>query len=142
MMRPWYRSRLFSLGVPGLMFLMWGSFFSERSFFLTLGDADTQFAYEVKSGEIEFFLGGFDPDITFPLAYFEWGEGLPAPRAVAKIPPPLTWRKWSEENSVNGEIKISGWALLVLYLVAWFGLILGWQRRKARLQKNPANAPS
>jgi hypothetical protein len=146
--RPWYRSRLFWLGVPGLMFLVWISLFSGRSFFLTFGDSTNQFSCDVEAGRVMVFSGGPEERITTPL-YFAYGEGPLAQRGIVELPPPLTWNEWKEATINQGvarvlnyrEIKVALWLLLTAYLFVWQGLLLWWQRRKLRILTRPTSPP-
>ena len=140
--KPFYRSRLFWLGLPGLVFLLWaGLGFSGRAV-----DAGMRVHYyDINLAVSDGYLAAQYFDFT-PIRHKQGSS-------------PWVWRL--EERigesysgsvfrvyplSYNGEpgaitsyaLEARFWFLTLLYLIAWFGILAAWQRRKARLLKATA----
>ena len=141
MIRPWYRSRLFWLGIPGLLFVLWVWLAKARDdvFF---GHTGTGYPYATTLcmgscyGSIyqsrsrrRYGLSGPDhiglhasteefesdePTIYFPLRPF----GI-----VQK----------KDDFGDYREIWVAWWVVMVAYASAWLGGLAAWQRRKVRL---------
>ena len=158
MIRPWYRSRLFWFGVPGLVFLLWGWLaFPMRGIHLraSLGEYHLRFTdrsrVAVVSWEIygrgRLMAPGFRAD-TFRLGpqRTPWGTVISEDPEVIRdrdwFPPTIRYDVWEGEYHLGTRripwVRVAYWFLLLIYLAAWGALLAGWQRRKSRLQKAAA----
>jgi hypothetical protein len=148
MIRPWYRSRLFWLGLPGLVFLLW----------LWLAQAGQVFAFghHAINGTSESTLRtigaseGSIYQITTRYHYglgarhgFHWrgfndsGAGL-APKRGTYFPRPFAIIRrplWRREHR---EIRLAWWVAVFAYTAVWLGAVAVWHRRKARLSRRAA----
>ncbi len=145
MIRPWYRSRLFWLGLPGLVFLVW----------LWLAKADQVFAFghHAITGPTEStlrYIGASEGSIyqiTTSYHYglgarhgFHWrgfsdsGAGLAPTRGICFPRPFAIIRRplWRREHR---EIRLAWWAVISTYTAVWLGAFAFRQRRKARLSR-------
>lgn len=135
MIRPWYRSRLFWLGLPGLVFLCfsWGRgganttsiWWSGSRGALTLCDDNQRLEISWIEG-----LKGFGFQIQSDSAH-------PEVDALHRLSP-LQVRRFPEYHFPKVSVLVAYWMLLLLYLVVWLGALAGWQRRKARLIRRAA----
>lgn len=135
--RPWYLSRLFWLGIPGLLFLVWASLGNPNRICMLdvrLGEhsvslMDRQLMLQVrveipKTGSLEPFEFGYvKPTISRPL-------GEPPSRFPAAMKS-MGW--FSGRRSRSGDVSIAYWLLAAGYLGAWSGALAVWQRRKVTL---------
>lgn len=147
MIRPWYRSVLFWLGIPGLLFLLWGWLadplagsgvtVTVGNFRLTVGDWSRvgRISWEVYGSGGRLSAQGVrtssyrlekvqaqmarDLQVFAPAVRYEVREDDSTPVGLRRIP----------------QVRVAYWFLLLLYLLAWGALLAGWQRRKARLLK-------
>ena len=146
MIRPWYRSVLCWLGIPGLLFLLWGWLADPMAgsgvtmtlgnFRLTVGDWSRvgRASWEVygsggrlsaqgirtSSYRLGSDQGEFrDQQVFAPAFRYEVREDDSTPVGLRRIP----------------QVRVAYWLLLMLYLSAWGALLAGWQRRKTRLLK-------
>jgi hypothetical protein len=125
--RPFYRSRLFWLGLPGLVFLLWSwwdSVGENKGVAWTSGGVGT-FAYISYS-----VIGvGTDSGGRHYEGLTPWKNGGLSKPA---FPSPVILRE-PRADLISFEVPL--WLLILLYLVAW-PLTLGWwQRRKSRILK-------
>lgn len=152
MIRPWYRSRLFWLGLPGLVFMLW----------LWLAKADQVFAFghhaiTGSTGSTFRSISTSDGSINQTTLRYNWvsrarrgfhwrgfhhsGAGL-APEKITYFPRPFAIiRKTSwpvEEALVQREIRLAWWVVISAYTAVWLGAVAGWQRRKARISQRAA----
>ena len=155
MIRPFYHSRLFWLGVPGLVFLLWGWWDSERHYtelswmkprsfvagfqhrgrvaVIATDEATTpvftgsnlQFTRE---DELPFWQGGFVGSQRFEEARSEFFPGLY--RRRCSLPcgssASLQWLYYREWGA-------DWWLIAVSYAGLWLAAVTAWQRRKARI---------
>lgn len=144
MIRPWYRSRLFWLGIPGLAFLVWcwlaldqrnaGIAWTTPEYRWGLSDSEgfVQLAIIKGSG----LTDGYPSGLSFWSRVFSRANVLWFPKAFQHVHP-LPGNKITTEY-----IRVSYWLLILLYLATWLGALTGWQRRKARLSRRAAEAGS
>ncbi len=141
--RPWYRSHLFWLGLPGLVFLLWGWLGSCRQDSgARWSDAAAGFSVSDSARTLSFRrftdLSGSGLPNGAGLRGFStwtWGDNrkhaeLPwFPKALefSREEVPLDYRAWT--------VSFAYWSLELLYLLFWTATLLVWQRRKSRLLK-------
>lgn len=143
MIRPWYRSRLFWLGLPGLVFMLWlwlakaGQSFdvgytwniwpaetTTRSIGISDGSlyqVTNTNSYGATGPPTVGFHGsevGLDPDE--PVTYFPH-------RPFGLIREDDYWKTW-----------LAWWVVISAYTAVWLGAVAGWQRRQARLSRRAA----
>jgi hypothetical protein len=144
MIRPWYRSRLFVLGIPGLLFLLWAWLadphppssltLTTPAHHLNLDSRQRQLVIQWEDNRTDgFVIGGRRGTAA---------AGTPSPRL---FPPAVGHRTLDfsappDRHRVNF-LGIAYWFLLLLYLAAWGLLLLVWQRRRSRLLKASASLP-
>ena len=147
LIRPWYCSRLFWLGVPGLVFLVWGwQAHPDRynSAFMRLGDRTVLSVVDhpkaVQVSYIDYDRGKF----AFPEVDFDSGKIDPTERKdglVTPFPPAIlyeveTLKVESIDYALGARhvpsLALAYWFLIVLYLAVWVGSLLWWQHRKSR----------
>lgn len=125
---PWYRSRLFWFGLPGLLFLLW----------IWLGLLRKEAGIRWGNDHADYFLGwgqatiaagiikhppsvGGPPEVGFRAE----SEDLPADEeTVIFVFPPV----WAPEDRTM--IDVANWLVLVVYLIIWVSALVIWQRRK------------
>jgi hypothetical protein len=144
MIRPWHRSRLFWLGLPGLVFMLWlakareslslhhtGITGHRESTRRSIGTSDgliyqatSRTSFAVSGPEEIGFHGSVEAlDPERPTCYF-----------------PLRPFGIIRENEYR-EIWLAWWAAIPAYAAVWLGALAGWQRRKARLSRRTAVVP-
>lgn len=163
MIRSWYRSRLFWLGIPGLLFLLWGwgqSNVNRTRFLVRPGWIASShgrlFWYDVVAGY------SLDHQVTYEaLVDFREGQvqviarpgigvnivcGVPArrfhPYSLPVKPkehcwfPPLRWESKRFDASLYYRwVAVPYWMVTGGYATLWLGGLSAWQRRKARFMK-------
>lgn len=148
MIRPWYRSRLFWLGLPGLVFMLC----------LWLAKADQVFAvghYAITgpTGSTLRYIGASEGSIHQTTLRYNWvtgarlgfhwrgfngsGAGL-APECATYFPRPFAIIRRPLWGRKHREIRLAWWAVISAYTAVWLGAVAGWQRRKARLSRRAA----
>lgn len=159
--RPFYRSRLFWLGLPGLAFLFWiwwDSGGHSSQCYVTGGRSGSSLvaAATVEGGcvrlmaqvdeftasptGLHFYFDRIqvrDRQFDGPL-YFEWrideDEALGEdPAAAGWVPSPGATFPKPEVKSV--EVAVALWLMILVYLCGLSLMMLWWQRRKTRLMK-------
>ena len=136
-MRPWYRSRLFWLGVPCLLFLFWGWFAKSRvwgevkvgSYRLAIGNTEGQLRILFTGSSRGFVIAGRQG------TSHQARESSLIPSAIK-----LTVLDFSGGWHLTN-LRLAYWFLLLLYVTSWSALLVAWQRRKARLLKASAVPP-
>jgi hypothetical protein len=137
-MRRWYRSWLFLLGIPGFLFLLW----------VSLGNPNRISKLEVRLGEHSLAFTDRLLMLQVRVAIPETGRFEPLDIGVIKptvskslgeppgrLPPAVQSMGWhSGRRSSSGAASIAYWFLAVIYLVVWGVSVALWQRRKARLE--------
>lgn len=138
--RPWYRSRLFWLGVPGLVFLMWGWLANVRNDFHvrhTAWRGSDLLGWDIGTslGSIYYSRSESNPGrgSTFKLGFNTFHETLDPDEPTVYFPvrPFGIVREPDYE-----EVWVAWWMMVVSYTLFWLGGLVGWQRRKVRLKKN------
>lgn len=148
MIRPWYRSRLFWLGLPGLAFLLWA-----------WRDSSTFSSGLFRSGHLEVhcakqYLGAVE--FSYFPAHWETGpkrfdtcrteyervvdERFPMVGAYTFPEAVHAYHRPPSRFSERG-IRIAHWLILTVYVLAWGGAVTGWQRRKSHLLKLHSASP-
>jgi hypothetical protein len=152
MIRPWYRSLVFYLGVPGFLFLLWGWLAEPlhyRSVRITLGEYCLTLADEGRLARVDWEVYG-SGRIMFPgfrfYDYVATASGWTMAQPEQRLFPPALRYEVEEYPYHLGtrtipQLSLAYWFLLALYLPAWATLLLAWQRRKARALKASASPP-
>ncbi len=153
MIRPWYRSRLFWLGIPGLVFMLWLWLVKAHESF-TFGHTSITGPTETTTRSI-FASADSIYEITYrkknnhslgsPPRGFYWG-GVYGPSGHLVRLEPLTWPpprpfgifRDEDERREYREIWLAWWVVISAYTTVWFGAVAVWQRRKARLSRRAA----
>jgi hypothetical protein len=164
MIRPWYRSLLFWLGLPGLLFLLWAwgssnsvhrTLFPSKSshlntaqgkvlWFSGQSDIGHDFTFDFRTGEVAVCEIVVPPGMLRTITHFKpWAVSrrkVPAEDQVWFAPP-----RW-QARDINHDTRfrlvvVPYWLLTGGYAGLWLGCV-GWnQRRKARLLKLHAAPP-
>jgi hypothetical protein len=143
MIRPWYRSRLIWLGMPGLLFLLWGWVDRSPSSLLTAKGSKLRLTTGNRTGTLtvawETRPGGSG---DFAIS---GRTGTGTPGSIPLFPPAIQHWKVDLSGFPGGgsatTVKVAYWFLIIVYLPLWLGVLAGWQRRKGRLLKSPATPP-
>ncbi len=128
--RPFYRSRLFWLDLPGLVFLLWG-------WWLSLGHVSQAswgwthpWCVWQSAGDL---VAVWDSEVG-P----EWGEFRGSHEAV----PMMEDREWRTGLPENRQmyptyryVIVPYYQVVLAYVAAWLLALAWWQRRKSRLLK-------
>jgi hypothetical protein len=139
LLRPWYRSRLFWLGMPGFVFLLflWIAFLrtvqtacwtTENSqWFISWGDSNIALGHHLEAApswrrELGFELLDESSDSDEELIYF--------PRA-------FSFGNLTVGTAQIRDLWISNWFALTLYSTAWISSLVWWQKRKRRRAPAP-----
>lgn len=138
MICPWYRSRLFWLGLPGLVFLLWGWLANSHSGYIGWLGGDHFHTVGHHFGCVE-FTRAVDLGMGF-----EFGDqGLRNEHLVE--PPNELWPPaFRFEHEVEpgtqrvSTVRIADWAIVLAYILLWTAGQGRWQRRKARLSRRAA----
>jgi hypothetical protein len=157
MIRPWYRSRLFWLGLPGLVFLLWvwrdsGAYSSYCQAYRPGRDAEL--IVDVSKGLIMLQIPAYLPENLSPRGWeasffrspltadeFHLAQRHRKPQFDLRVA--FLWEKsqWGDplEPDLRCIVMWIGWWLVVLaYTVPWLAMLTLWQRRKARLSRRAA----
>ena len=164
MIRPWYRSRLFWLGVPGLLFLLWAWGDSNRlgrRVFLQPGWVYSTHGkllwYCVQSdGSLRVAISLRDATATpvsapailpkvrhsAPLRRF-FTSTVPVRVSERRWLPPVRWtaERFNPRSSYY-LLSVPYWLLTAGYASLWLAVLAGWQRRKARLLNRAVPPPA
>lgn len=143
MIRSWYRSRLFWLGVPGLVFLVWlwvDALISHRYLGFTI-DRGPDVRLEIGLGAISCDIDSEGLEDPFQDSWISFH----ASREPADLE---SWRPWAfrapfkklvwetvDEDPVFGIVRrranlMAAWVPMVLYSVGWIAAVARWQRWK------------
>lgn len=160
MIRPWYRSVLFWLGIPGLLFLLW----AWRSSNLT-GHQLTLGSWELTSTQGKALAWSMRSDLQYDFwldyrtaeVFTEWIAPNSPPRAgrivplVAAYPIPPGQQCWFpaarwQAKEINRDaryrlVSLPYWLLAGIYVGLWLGGVVWNQLRKSRLLKHHAPPP-
>lgn len=157
MIRPWYRSPLFWLGFPGLLFLIWMWTDSNRKFVLISFSQDSRMTalyhwrggVSISRGDLPdkslegFFLfsdrcfhihvpGGSFVRPSVPRWSFRRDDLPVEPYPITSLRPAY-WHRSFPKGSSAWTAFCPDWVLIGCYLVAWTAALIVWQLRKARL---------
>ncbi|MCW1921956.1 hypothetical protein OKA05_05290 [Luteolibacter arcticus] len=148
MIRPWYRSLGFWLGLPGALFLLWGWFANPLlygSLRITLGEYCLTLSDDGRSAEIDWEIYGqgrlMAPRVHFH-RFIAGGTWILSQPEQQLFPYRVQEYYYHLGTRSIPELRIAYWFLLLLYLSAWTVLYAGWQRRQARLLELPARRPA
>jgi hypothetical protein len=160
MIRPWYRSRLFWLGLPGLLFLCWawnrsnstraithlgpssgwaGSGHGNFLWFRVRTKGDELIGLDLRNGQAseEQYFNSSSPKYAVP-------RGSTVTSPVSPAPPWFPEPRWQAARLAAGTslyASLPYWLLIVGYATLWLGGLAFWQRRKARLLKRHTAPP-
>lgn len=160
MIRPWYRSILFRLGLPGLLLLIWA--WADSNHYASLlrraglasetglfhwggGMAISRVSQLSKNDAVGFSVGTrmFEP-MEYPMfsrsAVPPWSFSRKALLALPDRYPgpglrPGFWRSPSPSGATSWTVLLPHWLLILCYLATWMGGMALWQHRKVRLMK-------
>jgi hypothetical protein len=142
-MRRFYRSRLFWLGVPGLVFLVWGWWDSGGY----TSHVSWQSGREIRQLEVNrgcvVWMTTVDlrsavpvPGEPFHAGRYELkGEGgrhfdfaVPFERKTDDLKVSVAWMDMTLHSA-----RLALWVVVVFYAVMWMAMVFAWQWRKARV---------
>ena len=121
---PWYRSRLFWFGLPGLLGLLWIWFGNlGKATAVCWGNHAAEYCLGWEQGVIAFIINkGGPPNVGF----YGYHHDLPSDWEIQIFAPAL----WLDDDRVG--IYIGDWVLVSAYLIIWIAALVLWQRRKHR----------
>ena len=162
-MRPFYRSRLLWLGVPGLVFLLWVWWDSGKwdTFVFRTRDGFME-EVRVSRGQVEWersaytnpeirqvfrdsFPGVFDSGRSKHRGDFGWADRGEMDLLSKQREGGFDLRKgvdWETgcvvKGGMAGPVEVQGfrlalWVVVLGYVMVWLGAVVWWQRRKARV---------
>lgn len=141
MIRPWYRSRLFWLGIPGLLFLLWWWLASQRpSGFVGWMNDDHFWSLGHSKGYVEIlWIEDLGEGFEYGTKGFRW-DVLPQKKVI--MPPPTRFER-QEERGIRREtsFRIADWIFVLTYLSAWWAASRTFRNRRSRLLTAPASPP-
>jgi hypothetical protein len=140
MIRPWYCSRLFWFGVPGLAFLLWLWADSENSStyysFRWKTPSYRGFGIGCQHGQIGGWIGrpyqGFANPGSQTGSYSYRGRIDKSRRDQINKDGPW-WYEWESRSKDRLGFSVDCWLLVLAYVITWLASLLGWQRWKRRL---------
>ena len=131
--RPWYRSRLFWLGLPGLVFLLWA--------WVTFSGTSVAVARWRKTHA----YAGSGQVVLLQVHRASAGSGSASSFEARIDKRPELERRWFRQavdwrsplrlRSLMSTFGVALWFIVLIYVALWSGLAFWWQRRKARLLK-------
>ncbi len=141
--RPFYRSRLFWLGLPGLVFLLWGWLAVPLS---TTGVGWSKGRYDIVICDVsrvvrisfgEIFISRSAENLPETGLTFSQNSNWELPEAQSRVFPAAYDREVFEEPDYfyYDCFYLAYWWLILFYLLLWAAVALVWQRRKSRLLK-------
>ena len=135
MIRPWYRSRLFLLGIPGLVFGVWAwGLMPTPSLSLSYSTGRNQMIVAPSEHKvIAIHQRPFPASATGPRGFRIYSYNLASVHAGngTGVPPAIRWRtRELDPGVVVRDVFIAYWAVVALYTAAWILALVGWQRRK------------
>lgn len=137
--RPWYRSRLIWLGIPGLLFLIWASLGNPNRFGmleLQWGEHSVAFMDRHLMLQIQVRIPKAGPLGPFVYGYVKPTISRPLGEPPGRFPPAMKSMGWySGRRGSSGDVSIAYWFLTVVYLAMGSGALALWQWRKVRLAK-------
>jgi hypothetical protein len=135
MIRPWYRSRLCWLGLPGLVFLLWAWWILPPRV-LSLDFQGRTYEVRAFRSVVEFTWSEYPHAKTGDLDMF------PIDEEVDRLETGDHWVKrdfqvWPGGSQID-YVSMRAWLPSAIYAAGWLILISLWQRRKARLGRRAA----
>lgn len=138
MIRPWYRSRLFWLGLPGMLFLVWLSWIFPPRIVTRTGPSGVHQLYAY--GSTLMFCS--EPCLASP----GWHVSAPQTGLEEIVPQGGPWVKWDrlvEPAGLSGTphvdyIFIRSWLPAAAYAVVWVAVVASWQRYKCGRMRRAA----
>jgi len=155
-MRPFYRSRLFWLGVPGLVFLLWvwwdsGKWASSVSWERSQRSDCVDVASGVVGWERNTYRDtgpavsnglGFDRRSGSSIMDFPGEEELDQEDEMRRfdLRKAYTWTKfclWADSPDWLDiqRLRVALWVVVLVYVAMWLGAVWWWRRRKARVMR-------
>lgn len=133
MSRSFHRSRLFWLGVPGVIALVWGWFaFPQRSTEIGWRSGVTRYSCSDRSGVIAFAVdenGGSFQGFSFEVDPRDPGLESEETRF---FPPPVRRVVVDVEDFSMRSLSFSHWFLLLGYLAVWLPALVWWRSLRVR----------
>ena len=162
MMRAFYKSRLFWLGLPGLVFLLWVWWDSGgcRSSALWTR-ADRWSAVLVNEGRLQWteskvpasmqpYLSTAEPfsfertERSVEAMLAEEELGMKAEARGRQFDFAAAFERDAEVRAIIAgdlaEWRVALWVVVLGYVVVWMGAVMAWQRRRARVMKGLTDA--
>jgi hypothetical protein len=139
MPRPFYRSRLFWLGLPGAAALLWGGLaFPMSSTLLGWRMGDREFWIGDRSGVLvlEVREDGHRGRQGFAHEADSHDLGL-ASDDIRFFPPAIRRSAYSVEDFSIWSLSVSHWLVLFVYLYLWLLIRVSWWQRSPRLHYEP-----
>lgn len=144
MIRPWYRSVLCWLGIPGLLFLLWGWLadpMAGSSMTVTLGNFRLTAGDWSRVGRISWEVYGSGGRLSsqgIRTSSSRLGSNQVELRDRQVFAPAFRHEVREDDSTPVGlrripQVRVAYWLLLLLYLLAWGALLARWQHRKVRL---------
>ena len=139
LIRPWYRSRLFWLGVPGIVFLL----------FLWIGFLRTVQSACWKTENGQWFIGWGDSNIALghhleaapswrrELGFEFFDDPLDDEEETTYLPRAFSFGDSTVGTTRSRDFWISNWFALTLYSSVWISTLVWWQKRKQRRAPAP-----
>jgi len=119
---PWYRSRLFWLGIPGLLCLLWIWFGDMRkATAVCWGNHAAEYRLGWEQGVVAFVINKGGPP---NLGFHGYHHDLPSDRKIEIFAPAL----WLDDDWFG--IYLGDWFLVAVYLIVWIAALVILQRRK------------
>lgn len=150
-LRPFYRSRLFWLGLPGFVFLLWAWLDSGwNTTDLAYCDNTRQRGVAQFQGELIFYRSETPLNRSWPGSYFIHSRTPAAPAGnawrIGRVSFPKLASHLAEERMLNPQkpslgnmrqssVGVALWFVAASYAAAWILTLTWWQRRKSRLLK-------
>ncbi len=147
--RPFYRSRLFWLGLPGLVFLLWG-WWDSGAYPSHLSWSTTSRTFWVgheNGGIVSGTINSTNPNnhgIPQGFKFRRWEANAPHIFSWS-LPQPLLWQHNVTNYSLPSisrnlgvetrRLEVAYWLAILIYLTPWIAALWWWQHRKSRLLK-------
>ncbi len=128
--RPFYRSRLFWLGLPGLVFLLWAWWFSMGYFSHVDFSGKYEWGISQSAGNVvAIWNSGGMPN--WDGVFFDHGQwSVESARAWQ-----MTLNESRETHPAFRYVIVPYYAVVLAYVAVWLLTLAWWQRRKSRLMK-------
>lgn len=139
MIRPFYRSRLFWLGLPGMVFLLWG-WIAGINASLEYFQPATRYGVQAGHSKLSFYSSNH-PAEFFHYPAGTWDFRVHSEARGSLLAPGIVWVDERVLGYGARGIEIAAWTIFLTYIVIWMSSLAGWQRRKSRLLKLHASPP-